>query len=62
MGDDSVIECVPDSGSVKAYTSWTQGAPNYGVTRDQVVSYTESKKNILFMLIMYLFFFFSHKI
>lgn len=38
MGDDSVIECIPEGNTVKAYTSWTHGAPNYGVTREQVVS------------------------
>lgn len=38
MGDDSVMECVPEQGTVKAYTSWTTGMPNYGATRDQVVS------------------------
>lgn len=37
MGADSVMECVPEQGVVRAYTSWTSGMPNYGVTRDQVV-------------------------
>lgn len=37
MGDDSVMECVPEQGTVKAYTSWTSGMPNYGASRDQVV-------------------------
>lgn len=36
MGDDSVIECIPESGSVRAYTSWTSGSPNYGVSRENV--------------------------
>lgn len=36
MGDDSVIECVPEGGAVRAYTSWTSGAPNYGVSRENV--------------------------
>uniref|UniRef100_U5EVK0 Putative ferric-chelate reductase 1 n=1 Tax=Corethrella appendiculata TaxID=1370023 RepID=U5EVK0_9DIPT len=35
MGDDSVIECVPEQGVVNAYTSWTQAQP-YGVTRDGI--------------------------
>lgn len=37
MGDDSVMECVPEQGTVKAYTSWTSGMPNYGASREQVV-------------------------
>lgn len=32
MGDDSVIECVPEQGTVNAYTSWTFVGP-YGVSR-----------------------------
>lgn len=32
MGDDSVIECVPEQGTVNAYTSWTFSGP-YGVSR-----------------------------
>ena len=38
MGDASVMECVPEAGSIRAYTSYTSGAPNYGITREQVVS------------------------
>lgn len=34
MGDDSVIECVKDGNRpVRAYMSWTSGAPNYGAKR-----------------------------
>ncbi|XP_053677551.1 putative ferric-chelate reductase 1 homolog [Anopheles nili] len=32
MGDDSVIECVPEQGTVNAYASWTSVGP-YGSTR-----------------------------
>uniref|UniRef100_A0A182Q8D5 DOMON domain-containing protein n=1 Tax=Anopheles farauti TaxID=69004 RepID=A0A182Q8D5_9DIPT len=32
MGDDSVIECVPEQGTVNAYASWTTVGP-YGSTR-----------------------------
>lgn len=35
MGDDSVIECVPEQGTVNAYASWTLFGP-YGVTRQGV--------------------------
>lgn len=38
MGDDSVIECVPESGTVKAFSSWTRVGP-YGVTRSGIVSH-----------------------
>lgn len=39
MGDDSVIECVKDGSSVKAYMSWTSGPPNgYAATRLSNVS------------------------
>lgn len=38
MGDDSVMECIPENGNIKAYTSWTSPGPNYGATRDGVVS------------------------
>lgn len=38
MGQDSVMECVPEGGSVRAYSSWTLPRPNLGVTRDGVVS------------------------
>lgn len=37
MGDDSVMECVPEGGTVRAHTSWTTGNPNYGVSRENVV-------------------------
>lgn len=37
MGQDSVIECVPQQGTVRAHTSWTLSNP-YGVTREDVVS------------------------
>lgn len=39
MGKDSVVECVNESGSVKAYTSWTVvsngkfDAPRTGIVR-----------------------------
>lgn len=36
MGNDSVIECVPEGGSVRAYSSWTYREPNFGVTRENV--------------------------
>lgn len=38
MGDDSVMECVPENGAIRAYASWTTPAPNLGVTRQGVVS------------------------
>lgn len=38
MGDDAVIECVPEQGTVRAFTSWTSGPPNYGADRQVVVS------------------------
>lgn len=38
MGDDSVMECIPEGGTIRAYTSWTSPPPNYGATRDGVVS------------------------
>ncbi|XP_055318321.1 putative ferric-chelate reductase 1 homolog isoform X3 [Sitodiplosis mosellana] len=36
MGDDSVMECVPEAGQIRAYTSWTMPRPNLGVTRQGV--------------------------
>uniref|UniRef100_A0A336L231 CSON001896 protein n=1 Tax=Culicoides sonorensis TaxID=179676 RepID=A0A336L231_CULSO len=37
MGDDSVMECVPERGQgIKAYASWTYSEPKYGVTRENV--------------------------
>ena len=36
MGEDSVIECVPEQGTVNAYASWTTVGP-YGSTRLGVV-------------------------
>lgn len=41
MGDDSVMECVPEAGQIRAYTSWTLPRPNLGVTREGVVSWTK---------------------
>lgn len=38
MGDDSVMECVPEAGQIRAYASWTTPRPNLGVTRQGVVS------------------------
>lgn len=38
MGDDSVMECVPEAGQIRAYSSWTLPRPNLGVTRQGVVS------------------------
>lgn len=35
MGDDSVIECVPEQGTVNAYASWTFSGP-YGVSRQGI--------------------------
>ncbi|XP_058458577.1 putative ferric-chelate reductase 1 homolog isoform X2 [Malaya genurostris] len=35
MGDDSVIECVPEQGTIKAYSSWTFAGP-YGVSRQGI--------------------------
>ncbi|XP_037946002.1 putative ferric-chelate reductase 1 homolog isoform X1 [Teleopsis dalmanni] len=33
MGDDLVIECVPQNGQISAYSSYTAGGPNYAATR-----------------------------
>lgn len=38
MGDDSVMECVPEAGQIRAYTSYTLPRPNLGVTRQGIVS------------------------
>ena len=38
MGNDSVIECVEEEGSVRAYTSWNNPRPSLGNTRQEVVS------------------------
>lgn len=38
MGEDAVMECVPENGQVRAYTSWTTPSPNLGVIRQGVVS------------------------
>lgn len=35
MGDDSVIECVPEQGVVNAYASWTYAGP-YSVSRQGI--------------------------
>ncbi|XP_055626075.1 putative ferric-chelate reductase 1 homolog isoform X2 [Toxorhynchites rutilus septentrionalis] len=35
MGDDSVIECVPEQGVVNAYTSWTSAGP-YSASRQGI--------------------------
>lgn len=58
MGDDSIIECVPQGGKVNAFTSWTSGNPNYGDSREGIVSSSKfeitqekikiNKENILF--------------
>jgi hypothetical protein len=38
MGDDSVVECINESGSVKAYTSWTiAGAGKFDSSRNGIV-------------------------
>jgi DOMON domain len=37
MGEDSVIECVPENGRVNIYSSWTSVTP-YSALRDNVVS------------------------
>ncbi|KAG4077096.1 hypothetical protein HA402_016083 [Bradysia odoriphaga] len=36
MGDDSVIECVIENGTVRAYTSWNTARPSIGNTREDV--------------------------
>ncbi|XP_031639436.1 putative ferric-chelate reductase 1 homolog isoform X2 [Contarinia nasturtii] len=36
MGDDSVMECVPEAGQIRAYASWTLPRPNLGVTRQGI--------------------------
>lgn len=36
MGDDSVIECVPQGGKIQLYSSYTSPRPNLGVSRDGV--------------------------
>lgn len=38
MGDDSVMECVPENGQIRAYASWTNPRPKLSVTRQGVVS------------------------
>lgn len=38
MGDDAVMECVPEGGSIVAYNSWNSARPNLGHTRVGVVS------------------------
>lgn len=38
MGEDAVMECVPENGAIRAYASWTTPAPNLGATRQGVVS------------------------
>ncbi|XP_055528537.1 putative ferric-chelate reductase 1 homolog isoform X2 [Wyeomyia smithii] len=35
MGNDSVLECVPEQGTIKAYASWTSAGP-YGVSRSGI--------------------------
>lgn len=42
MGDDSAMECVPEGGRVRTYSSWTSSQPNYGASRQDVVSYNEN--------------------
>lgn len=44
MGDDSVMECVPEGGTARAHTSYTVGNPNYGVSRENVVSTKQSNR------------------
>lgn len=40
MGDDSAVECVNESGDIKAYTSMTRAIPeNYGARRSDIVSF-----------------------
>lgn len=36
MGDDFVMECIPENNKVQLYSSWTTGNPNYGLSRDGV--------------------------
>lgn len=38
MGQDSVMECVPEQGTPRAYSSWTVSEPRLGVTRQGIVS------------------------
>lgn len=39
MGQDSVMECVPEQGTPRAYSSWTVSEPRLGVTRQGIVSF-----------------------
>lgn len=39
MGDDSVMECVPEGGVIRTYSSWNNPRPTIGNTREDVVSY-----------------------
>lgn len=39
MGEDSIVECIPENGQVRAHTSWSTPRPNLGVTREGVVGY-----------------------
>lgn len=32
-----MMECVPEGGTARAHTSWTNGSPNYGNSRENVV-------------------------
>lgn len=36
MGDDSVMECIPENGRIALHLSWTTPRPNLGTTRDGV--------------------------
>lgn len=57
MGDDAVMECVPENGAIRAYASWTTPAPNLGVTRQGVVSaksFIFAVKPLLIVEIFYL--------
>lgn len=39
MGEDSVLECIVEDGSIRAYSSWNHPRSN---TRDQVVGSMEN--------------------
>lgn len=45
MGEDAVMECVPENGQIRAYASWTTPSPNLGVVRQGVVSVTRRRSS-----------------
>lgn len=38
MGEDSVMECIPEGDVVRTYNSWNTPRPNLGTIREEVVS------------------------